>query len=39
LTYLGLQLEQIGRREDFVLIKDEDWLDHPALRAGTDRDK
>jgi len=39
LTYVGRQLEQIGRREDYVLIQDRDWLDHPALRAGADRDE
>jgi site-specific DNA-methyltransferase (adenine-specific) len=38
LTYVGRQLEQIGRREDYVLIKGQDWLDHPALRTGATQD-
>ena len=39
LTYVGRQLEQIGHREDYVLIEDQHWLDHPVLRAGADPDK
>jgi DNA modification methylase len=37
LTYCARQLEQIGRREDYVLIGGQDWLDHPALRTGANR--
>jgi len=39
LTYVGRQLEQIGHREDYVLIEDQHWLDHPVLRARADPDK
>jgi site-specific DNA-methyltransferase (adenine-specific) len=36
-TYFRRQLAQIDGNEDYLLIEDQDWSGHPALRAGADR--